>query len=161
MGRKRDMQTEEGIASLNLRRAAHEHAMAKRAMAPFQKVKWAGDKDDPQWQAYIKVQHALFSAERRRRNLDALVKRDDDGWSRRLGFDTYGNLIIDGDWICILDGGTDEVCVNCARKMLLAGELDPDNAWAYLLCVDQPEYSVRCAECDYELWHVDDEDDEE
>lgn len=158
--RKGDHQSDFDVAYCNMRRARHEHAMAKRAFGPRAAITFAGDPSEPTWGARVKAQHDLFGAEWTRKNLDKLIKLDDSGMCRRLGFDRYGMLVIDGDWICILNGGNDEVCLDCAKKLLLAGEMAPDDAWAYLLYVDQPEYSVACSECQVELWHVDEEEED-
>lgn len=153
--------TDRGIAETNLRRTAHAMGMARRKLGLLgKKPTWTGTMT-PEWAQYIAMQNPVSSYEYEVKNFRALLKRDDSGYSRRLGFDSYGNLVLDGDWICNLNGGADDYCLVCAKAMLLEGSMDPENAWAYLLSVDQPDYTVECTQCGNELWHFDEEPEED
>lgn len=153
--------TDRGIAETNLRQTAHAMSIARRMLGLLgNKPTWTGTMT-PEWTRYIALQGPLVSYEYVVKNLRDLLKRGDNGYSRRLGFDRYGDLVLDGDWICNLNGGSDDYCLVCAKAMLLEGSMAPENAWAYLLSVDQPDYTVTCTNCKVELWHVDEEPDPE
>lgn len=127
----------------------------------YGKPEWTGERT-PEWDAWISIVNDISRAETRVRNLQALLAAECSNYSsRNIAFDSDGDLRIDGDWICDLNCNGQELCLDCAAKLLLDGHLNPDDCHGYLLYVDSPEYSVFCFECNKELYHVEEEEDDD
>jgi hypothetical protein len=152
--------TDRDIARRNLRLAQLRLTRAS-IRADRLRVEWPGE-ITPAWDRYTAVQNRVVGNAQIVDNLTALLDIESPPtWScRRVGFDATGSLVLDGDWI--VDGaGGDELCMACASAALLAGDMAPDSVMAYLLYVGDPDYSVICADCGTELYHVDNEDEQD
>jgi hypothetical protein len=88
-------------------------------------------------------------------NIDKLLARTfNPNSTRNVAFNSFEDLVIDGDWIVNMDGG-EEYCISCARKILLLGDFDPDSANPYLLSVGTPDESeICCYECEEPLYVI-------
>lgn len=151
--------TDRQLATTRAYRAIKAYRKARR-YADTIEVSWTGE-ITPAWTAYVIRYNTATHLETTATNLFRLLSQHYSSYScRNVAFDTYGDLHVDGDWVADLDGGAEDTCIPCIRKLLLAGTADPSGVWGIYVYIGEPEYTVECSECGVELYHVDEVSDD-
>jgi|GEM_PF-5348683 len=111
------------------------------------KVEWTGTQT-PEWHRYIDAQGKYTTYAQIVSNLTALLDNQTYGWSsRNVGFSGYDDLEISGDWVADLNSNGEEMCLDCARKALMAGELGPDDLHVCYSHIQDYEHAIYCDDC--------------
>ena len=138
--------TDRQVAAYNLRLARARLARATRLL-PSEPMEFPGTVT-ADWSKYCKLRSRQMSDERVVSNLTALLASTPDRYScRNIAFDSYGDLCVDGDWVADLDGNGEELCIDCARKSLLAGDLSADGTHICYSYIQDHTYAIYCDMC--------------
>ena len=131
--------TDRQVAAYNLRLACARLARATRLL-PSEPMEFPGTVT-ADWSKYCKIRSRADGDRRVVSNLTALLASTPDRYScRNIAFNDWGSLEIYGDWVADLDGNGDELCLTCAARDLLTGDLGASRA----PCSTPASSPVRC-----------------